>query len=649
MLALAALAFWAPSAAAVAIESPGPVTSITLHDGALPFSCEVHYDGSLRSEFFGANACGTFLLVDGAKYGPGNLPFAESACPCKPYAVTQATRVAGNGTPAAPLTVALTARAGPILMRESAAYVVGNHSYTTNVTLTNRGPAPAAGILWRAADCVVAGMDHAYGWLDPAWPGAVACASEATGGDRLIEWRPLTPGSKHAEGDFRDVWAHIGANASFADTCDCGQVRDAAAGLSWTWTLAPGESRSFRHETHFRRTVAPVEPAPTAPTSTSAAPATPPPPGPPPVANFRFDASHVSCEDSRIRFQASPNTRPVTWHWDFGDGQVATESEPVHVFAAAGSYAVRLTVTDLDGRLAQAARTVVSVGDPNCCPVLDPLPERSGREGETLRFAVPVHDFEGDGLAFTLEGLPASAAVMAPGKGESFPQFTWPVANGQAGEYHVQMHATDGRSPGCDATQEFHLRILVATPQPVGPDGDSDGVGDAGDNCPGVPNTDQADADGDFEGDACDASPKGPDGAIDPALAQTMRDVDRDGIPDVTDNCMQMANRGQVDIDGDATGDACDLDVDGDGVGNGADNCPLVPNPTQQDDDADGNGDACKALAGRAQATLQQASADARGQAAPGRNQWVGLVLALAGGAIGAALLVALVLRRALR
>ncbi len=40
-----------------------------------------------------------------------------------------------------------------------------------------------------------------------------------------------------------------------------------------------------------------------------------------------------------------------------------------------------------------------------------------------------------------------------------------------------------------------------------GPDGDGDGVWDDADNCPGVPNPDQADRDGDHQGDACDQVP----------------------------------------------------------------------------------------------------------------------------------------------
>jgi hypothetical protein len=68
-------------------------------------------------------------------------------------------------------------------------------------------------------------------------------------------------------------------------------------------------------------------------------------------------------------------------------------------------------------------------------------------------------------------------------------------------------------------------------------------------------------------------------------------DGDGDGSPDSVDNCPNVANPGQADLDGDHIGDACDPDIDGDGIANGSDNAPRVPNADQQDLDGDGIGD----------------------------------------------------------
>jgi len=74
------------------------------------------------------------------------------------------------------------------------------------------------------------------------------------------------------------------------------------------------------------------------------------------------------------------------------------------------------------------------------------------------------------------------------------------------------------------------------------------------------------------------------------------RDTDGDGIPDVLDNCPEIANASHADADGDGIGDACEevtTDGDGDGVVDSSDNCPLVANADQADSDDDGVGDAC--------------------------------------------------------
>ena len=96
--------------------------------------------------------------------------------------------------------------------------------------------------------------------------------------------------------------------------------------------------------------------------------------------------------------------------------------------------------------------------------------------------------------------------------------------------------------------------------------GDSDGEGlwDPFDNCPNVANATQDDIDVDRRGDVCD-------------------------------NCPSVANADQNDTDSDGSGDACDDDDDNDGVLDLLDNCPTVANSLGQLDDVDGDwaGDAC--------------------------------------------------------
>ena len=77
---------------------------------------------------------------------------------------------------------------------------------------------------------------------------------------------------------------------------------------------------------------------------------------------------------------------------------------------------------------------------------------------------------------------------------------------------------------------------------------------------------------------------------VNPAYRQA--DVDSDGIPDILDNCVSVANTNQIDVNGNKRGDVCD-DFDRDGLINSLDNCPNDPNRGQSDVDADGIGDAC--------------------------------------------------------
>jgi len=151
-----------------------------------------------------------------------------------------------------------------------------------------------------------------------------------------------------------------------------------------------------------------------------------------------------------------------------------------------------------------------------------------------------------------------------------------------------------------------------------GVDSDLDGFPDVGlncsnlhcsaDNCPNTPNSGQEDTDGNSIGDICE--PFDIDScsiAINPTLLAIVdltavnftSDRDNDSIIDVCDNCQNISNQLQFDLDSDGIGDVCDDDIDGDDIlnslddVNGTDNCPEVYNPLQEDLDGDGVGDPC--------------------------------------------------------
>jgi len=129
-------------------------------------------------------------------------------------------------------------------------------------------------------------------------------------------------------------------------------------------------------------------------------------------------------------------------------------------------------------------------------------------------------------------------------------------------------------------------------------DYDNDGVEDPYDNCPFVPNVDQADDDGDGVGTACDNCPNNSNVDQFDLDGDTIGDacdgdIDGDGFANGNDICPSNPDPLQKDADEDGIGDACDPDMDGDGVDNLDDNCPLVKNPDQADTDPDMWGDAC--------------------------------------------------------
>ena len=140
-----------------------------------------------------------------------------------------------------------------------------------------------------------------------------------------------------------------------------------------------------------------------------------------------------------------------------------------------------------------------------------------------------------------------------------------------------------------DATRKYTQGIASSVFTVSDRDDDGDGVGDSIDNCPDVANPEQEDMDLDGIGDACDEDIDGDKflnteeeecGSDPEDINSIPEDRDGDGICDGKDVCPDDPNPNQKDTDLDGVGDACD-------------NCTDDSNPDQEDMDLDGIGDAC--------------------------------------------------------
>jgi len=142
-----------------------------------------------------------------------------------------------------------------------------------------------------------------------------------------------------------------------------------------------------------------------------------------------------------VAFADGSTGGPTSWAWDFGDGSTATVQNPVHTFAAAGSFVVTLTASNGSGASAPVTRTV-TVTEPA------PLPGGAVTAGASTQavstanttavtIGKPAGVATGDVLIaqFTADGAPS---VAAPPAGWS--EVIAPLALSSAARVFVYYH-----------------------------------------------------------------------------------------------------------------------------------------------------------------------------------------------------------------
>lgn len=239
----------AASASAETITSGGPLTAISTSPD---LNCAVNHEGDSYGEFFGGTACGTLIAVNGTLYGPANIPAGGSAAPRTPWTAVSQSK-SGAGTQGNPFRIITVVDGGGLRVTQTDTYVEGVESYGTRVDVSNTSDQAQAITVYRAGDCYLQNSDIGYGALDTA-SGAVSCTAGLEPGARIEQWAPLTSGSHAMESSYGSVWARVGSQLPFADTCGCGTYQDNGAGLSWTQTIGAHGSAGFAHLTAFSPT-----------------------------------------------------------------------------------------------------------------------------------------------------------------------------------------------------------------------------------------------------------------------------------------------------------------------------------------------------------------------------------------------------------
>ncbi|MCW2539131.1 MAG: hypothetical protein JWN95_856 [Frankiales bacterium] len=223
------------------INSGGPLSITTTPD----LKCGADYAGD-GGQWSDDTACGTFVATGGTLYGPADIPSGSAASPLTAWTPVSQSAVTGAGTIDDPysMTSVVQAAASGLRVVQTDRYVSGQESYRTDMVVTNTSAAAATGVIYRAADCELQDAGDDYGLVDPATD-AVACTAGVTPGSRAEQFLPLTAGSRHLEDGYNSVWAAVGTQSPFDDTCLCQAPVDNGMGLSWSLNLPAGQSQTF--------------------------------------------------------------------------------------------------------------------------------------------------------------------------------------------------------------------------------------------------------------------------------------------------------------------------------------------------------------------------------------------------------------------
>ncbi|HKF58202.1 MAG TPA: glycoside hydrolase family 44 protein [Blastocatellia bacterium] len=106
---------------------------------------------------------------------------------------------------------------------------------------------------------------------------------------------------------------------------------------------------------------------------------------------------------------SDPDGSITAYSWDFGDGSAGSGANVSHVYANAGTYTARLTVTDNSGAQASATTTITA----NTAPAVLAAPDSLTGSVASRKVTLNWHDNSNNESGFYIERAPKSTGVFA--------------------------------------------------------------------------------------------------------------------------------------------------------------------------------------------------------------------------------------------
>ncbi len=220
------------------------------------------------------------------------------------------------------------------------------------------------------------GGDSFFGWPNPPTSGYLAGSIA----NAAVYPSALTAAKIQAHFQAAGGTVNVPPTATFTSNCGTTSCTFNAAGsqdsdgtiAGYAWDFGDGSSGSGQTPTHayaagtYQVTLTVTDNGGASNTFSASVTVSPAPTNSPPTAVFASSCTDLACTFTSAG-TADPDGTIAGYAWDFGDGGSSTAASPSHSYAAAGTYTVRLTVTDNGGATGTVTHTVsptAAVGSP---------------------------------------------------------------------------------------------------------------------------------------------------------------------------------------------------------------------------------------------------------------------------------------------